>query len=369
MNIFFFEDSSKSLFGGGQKISSFVLEILNNTSFNVIYCDFKQNSMLREKLNLSRNKSIVLLHNSINLHFSFFFDFLFFGLNFLRLVFLFFSHRQDIIYAPTKRSLVYAFLLYRLFKVPYLYHAHMILQDNWYDFLYIYILKQARFCICVSEFVKEEFQKKGLTNTILICNPLENDVIEKKKKTVDNKFLIAYFGTINKTKGVNYLLESVKFLKNFEFKVSIFGVGDELEKLKTEFGFECNVFFEGFVKDVIHRLDDVDVLVLPTIIPEAAPTIIQQAMSRGIPVITTNIGGQKYFVRDKLNGILVDPKSPEQIANAILMLKNNKQFFDFVSVNNSNHAKFFKTINDFKKDVLNLFDYENSSTWKSLSSS
>lgn len=363
MNIFFFEDSSKSLFGGGQKISSFVLEILNDTSAQIIYCDFRKNTNLISKLDLSRNKYIYLFHNNKGLFFSFFINFFFFFVNFFRLFFIFYVQKQNLIYSPNKRSLVYSFLLYKIFGVNYFYHAHMVLQNKWYDFLIIFFLKKAKFIVCVSKFVENEYAKKGFKNITLLTNPLENRVLDKKIKIFNkNNFSIAFFGTLNKIKGVRYLLDSIKYIDIPNINFFIYGDGEELFNLKLEFGVYKNVFFMGFVSDVISKLDEVDILVLPSLIPEAAPTILQQAMSRGLPVITTNIGGQKSFIRDRVNGILVDPKNSIQISSAITTFKNDSILFDFVSRNNIADARCFDSLADFKRNVLNLFFYENSST-------
>ena len=66
MNILFLEDSTKSIFGGGQKISSHILKYLNNTKFSIYYFDFKVNKILQLNLTSIHNKKKILLHYSKN---------------------------------------------------------------------------------------------------------------------------------------------------------------------------------------------------------------------------------------------------------------------------------------------------------------
>ena len=356
MNILFLEDSSKSFFGGGQKISSYVLKLLNSTKLIIYYFDFKVNKILQSNLTSTENKSKLLLHYSKINSISLFINLLFTILNCFILVWYSIKFNFGVIYSTNKRTLFYAFLLYIICKKPFIYHAHMMMQNKWYDYFVIFAIKRAKYCICVSEYVEIEYKKIGLLNTILIANPLDNNVLSKKfHYHKQNKFNISFFGSINSIKGVKYLLGSIKYLNDFDITLSIYGEGIELEKFKSIHANNEKIIFHGFTNEVINKIDETDILILPTIIPEAAPTIIQQAMSRGVPVITTNIGGQKYFVKDKINGILIKPKCSKEIANAILFFLKDQEFYKFVSLNNSKDSLNFNTITDFNKQILTIF--------------
>ena len=50
---------------------------------------------------------------------------------------------------------------------------------------------------------------------------------------------------------------------------------------------------------------------------------MKEAMAMELPVITSNISGIEELVDDGINGILVPPKNPEAIANAIIKLFSN----------------------------------------------
>ena len=57
-----------------------------------------------------------------------------------------------------------------------------------------------------------------------------------------------------------------------------------------------------------------------TSLQETAPLVISEVMASGTPVIAPNISGIPYMVSDGNSGFLIDPKSPEDIANHISVL-------------------------------------------------
>jgi glycosyltransferase involved in cell wall biosynthesis len=68
-------------------------------------------------------------------------------------------------------------------------------------------------------------------------------------------------------------------------------------------------------------LNSADVFVLPTYYPyEGQPCAILEAMSAGLPIITTNAGCIAETVIHGLNGFIVEQKNPGAIAESILLL-------------------------------------------------
>jgi len=56
---------------------------------------------------------------------------------------------------------------------------------------------------------------------------------------------------------------------------------------------------------------------------EGLPRVIPQAMAAGKPVVCTNVDGNAEAVTHGLNGLLVPPKDPDALANALLQLLQN----------------------------------------------
>lgn len=355
MNIIFIEDSSKSVFGGGQIISSFVLSALNKNESNVVYVDFANNPILKSCLPGNNNKFVRLLHKRRMGLLSQFLSLIFILPNILKLTPFLARDEKAVIYATTKRALIYAGILGLIFRRPYIYHAHMLLQNKRYDPIVLLFIKKAAVCICASAFVLEEFSRLGVINVNLLRNPIHNEVVFKIPRLDMNKMNVAFVGSVIEIKGVNYLLDILNYEVVTDTMVHIFGDGDQLSKLKECYSGQDKIVFHGFVDSIIDYMDQmIDVLVVPTIIPEAGPTIIQLGMSRGIPIITTNIGAQRTFIKDGHDGILVDPKNSFQIAKAVMSLKDSKETYNKMSFNATVSANEFDTMETFNSKLLNL---------------
>jgi glycosyltransferase involved in cell wall biosynthesis len=65
------------------------------------------------------------------------------------------------------------------------------------------------------------------------------------------------------------------------------------------------------------RLAESAAVVVPSVGPEAFPMPAVEALGAGVPVIGTRVGGLPELVRDRDNGLLVDPSAPEQLADAL----------------------------------------------------
>ena len=72
-----------------------------------------------------------------------------------------------------------------------------------------------------------------------------------------------------------------------------------------------------------------------------------EASACGIPVIATNVGGLPEVVKNGITGIIVEPKNPEQTANAIERLLNDESLR-------------IKMGEDGRRNVIDNFDWEKS---------
>ena len=87
-------------------------------------------------------------------------------------------------------------------------------------------------------------------------------------------------------------------------------------------GISQNVLLTGIRHDVPDLMAVLDVFVL-TSLWEGLPRVIPQAMAAGKPVVCTNVDGNAEAVTHGLNGLLVPPKDPDALADALLQLLQN----------------------------------------------
>ena len=90
---------------------------------------------------------------------------------------------------------------------------------------------------------------------------------------------------------------------------------DELERESERLGVRERVEF-GFHDDVPALLETLDVVALPSW-TEGLPLVLLEAMARGRPVVATPVGGTPELVTDGETGLLVPPRDPEALAEAL----------------------------------------------------
>ncbi len=160
-----------------------------------------------------------------------------------------------------------------------------------------------------------------------------------KKISSSQPAKIIFVGRLTEIKGVRYLIEAIRLLRDRDFnvKLEIYGDGvlrSELEAQVRRLHLENDVFFCGFIQhDLLPQcLAQSDIFVGPSITTsigesEGFGLVFLEAMAAGLAVIGSNVGGIPDIITDKETGILVAEKDPESIANAISLLMTDKQLY------------------------------------------
>jgi glycosyltransferase involved in cell wall biosynthesis len=60
-----------------------------------------------------------------------------------------------------------------------------------------------------------------------------------------------------------------------------------------------------------------DLFVLPSLFGEGLPMVVLEAMAAGVPIVATRIAGIDEAIRDGIDGMLVNPGDPHELARAI----------------------------------------------------
>lgn len=360
--IFVLEDSSKAKFGGGQKITLSVVKLIS-VYFNIELFDTSNDSIFFYKAqpyccNSSKLLTFSRIHNGFTGYlykiveiFSFII-YAFYNVNIINKRIN--NDKKIILYATTKKSLVYAFVIHLIYKNEFIYHAHLSEKKFINRLFYRLFLFNAKSVISVSDFINRNI---SLNNTSIIYNPIALQPDINAKLLSDSYINIVVFASLIKIKGVIYFLESYKHINPKyikRIKYHIYGSGYEEIFLKKKYENE-NVLFKGFCNNVIEEMKNTaHILCFPTIINEACPMAILEAFSCGIPVISTNIGGQAELVKDGFNGFLVPIKNSKEIANKINLLVESPELFSYFSKNALKSATNY-SYDVFEKETLNVF--------------
>jgi glycosyltransferase involved in cell wall biosynthesis len=143
---------------------------------------------------------------------------------------------------------------------------------------------------------------------------------------------ILYLGYLGRAKGSFDLINAAKEIRA-KGVIAVFDlVGDELTRgekaqLREEIaGAEPNGHLKlhpaAFGSEKITLFRNADIFVYPSY-HEGMPLGVLEAMACGLPIVATRVGGLVDLVKDGVNGILVDPGRPDQIAAAIHKLAVN----------------------------------------------
>lgn len=186
-----------------------------------------------------------------------------------------------------------------------------------------------------NEFIKSICPK---ANTYVLHNSvkLPKDVSVSNNETKN----ILFMGALIKRKGVSDLLEAVKMIKErgYEnFVLLIGGTGEEEKNLHdyvNENNLSENVKFLGWIENNIKEeiYSNADIFILPSY-NEGLPIAILEALSYGLPVISTNVGSIDEAVKNDINGFLLRPGDINEMADKIIALIDNPILLNKQSVN------------------------------------
>lgn len=242
-----------------------------------------------------------------------------------------------------------------------------------YNRLDMYALRLCQTVIAVSEGIKAELINSGIkesrisviqnsVNSALSERELQDRRIETRQSLciAPDEYVVGYLGRLSKEKGLNFLVEAASELRFAGVPVRLLIVGDgqersALEQLSRDRGIENLTIFTGFQKDIENWLPAFDVFTL-TSLTEGTPMALLEAMSMGVPVIATAVGGVPNVVTDGVNGLLVPAGDYKALANKIQMLKDNKVLKGNLVAEGLNSIKEKFGIHSWCRKIETLYD-------------
>jgi glycosyltransferase involved in cell wall biosynthesis len=183
--------------------------------------------------------------------------------------------------------------------------------------------------------IKRGVKKRKISvvyNGIDLAPYTSSEDLKPLRKELSIKEYFPVVGTVARltpVKGLTYLLRSIpSVLVSFpDAQFLIVGGGRLQNALKEEavgLGIEKHVIFTGSRQDVPPLLKLFDIFVLPSL-KEGLPFAIIEAMANAKPVIATDVEGNREVVKDGRSGMLVPPKDPQRLAEAIIHLLKDKE--------------------------------------------
>lgn len=175
----------------------------------------------------------------------------------------------------------------------------------------------------------------------------------KQEKEADNELRILFLSNLMKEKGILDLLQALRQLEDseFHFKAKIAGNIDPSSEKEILFLIDklqnveyCGVVYGDRKKELLLWSD---IFILPTYYAmEGQPISILEAMATRNYIITTKHSGIPDIVEENVNGMFVEPKSPQTIVDAVLNVDSLESLADVKEMN------FQKALNNFTTDLF-----------------
>ena len=208
--------------------------------------------------------------------------------------------------------------------------------------------------------LEEDF---GIHNVISLPNCIDLSAARKFNRNIEGKDTldILYLGRIEPNKGIDYIFDACKALKEEGIKFHLNFAGKEEEegqyipKFKEEFA--DNFTFHGIVSGdkKIGVLKKCDIFLLPSFF-EGLPMSLLETMSFGQVPVVTPVGSIPMVVVDDVNGCFIKVKNADDIINVVRSLTTYRELYSTLSsnaqqtiFNKFNDCKYIKELNRMYK--------------------
>ena len=194
----------------------------------------------------------------------------------------------------------------------------------------------------------KENQAVYLPNCINIKNTSTVPSNNSSIKSNPSELVVGAMGRLVKKKGFKFLIDACSEMK--EIKLLIAGTGIEYNNLTKASITKNNIKLLGWTRNKEQFFKKIDVFCCSSEV-EPFGLVIIEAMSRGIPVISTNCNGPRDIISNKKNGILININNKVELKKAITELKINVKLRKKLSENAKSDFEKKYTFQKYKKNL------------------
>lgn len=236
-------------------------------------------------------------------------------------------------------------------KLHYFYHLYVQV------LIYRFALKNVKLFIVPSNYFSQIIDK-NIKPIVTIHNGVELLKYSKKSQCT---YRLLYVGRLDKTKGTDYLIKALpQILNKFpQTTLSIIGEGvfqKELVALTKNLNLDKKIFFIPWQKseNIEKYYQQSDIVIMPSIWPEAFGKVGLEAMSVGRPIIGSRVGGIPEWLEHGKSGYLIKPENSEEISKKVLELFSNKKLLGDMGINARKKSEEFRLENHID-NIENLY--------------
>ncbi len=197
--------------------------------------------------------------------------------------------------------------------------------------LLLHGFRRAKMVQAISQYLADWARDAGARGSVeVIPNGVSLDKFRNNESRIMNqeKIILVTVSRLVEKNGVEDIVEAMKFLPE-NIVLNIIGTGPRVKniifkiknlKLEERVNLVGNVSNESLPEYLSHA----DIFIRPSI-SEGQGIAFLEAMSAGLPVIATPVGGIPDFLKDRETGLFVPVRSPEAIAEKVLEYINNSE--------------------------------------------
>lgn len=161
-------------------------------------------------------------------------------------------------------------------------------------------------------------------NTRLFAPESRTRARKRKELGVEDEFVWLAVGRFEEVKNYPNLLQAFKKVRDVYTNTKLYLVGagpllEAMQRLAARLGMGECIRFLGLREDIPELMNAADAYVLSSNW-EGLPLVLLEAASTGLPVVATNVGGNREIVQHNETGYLVPTGSPEALANQMVEL-------------------------------------------------
>lgn len=359
MNSVVFIITRGDVIGGAQTHLLIMCKSFIEKGINVNVIVGGRNTILKTKLETFniKTKEIKFLKRNI----SPFFDLL----SLILIIFYLFKQKPDLVSAHSSKAGILSRLACFITKTTIVFTAHGWSFTEGVESskrkLYIKIEKYLSLItdkiIAVSTYDYNLALKEGVC-TFSKLEKVYNGIIEPSKIKLINKSSIVNIVMVARFDAPKDQLKLIKSIENIENALLyLIGDGPNLKKIE-EYLFQNNlnnkVKLLGYVDNVLEVLTTMDIFVLISDY-EGFPISTIEAMSVGLPVVISNVGGASEAVVNELNGFIVENRI-QNINSALSILVKDRSLRESMGNNSLSLFKSKFSASTMVNDTLNIFN-------------
>lgn len=204
-----------------------------------------------------------------------------------------------------------------------------------------------RRCACIrvlGKSIAKNLALYGITNTLINDNGIKSEVVQLHGSRLHSPCVrLLFVGTLSKQKGFDCLIRACSELRfrNLAFELHAMGewISDTFRREMTAYintnDLTDRIHFHGLLHgdEKWTLFSECHIFALPSL-QEGQPLSILEALSAGLPVVATRVGGVPDTITDGINGFLVEPGDQIDLTNKLFDIANDEVTRNRISIAN-----------------------------------